>query len=176
MTSTVPAMRFVTRIMTMALLAAPARATVEATFIESAPKDRFIIENTGPCPLERSQMVIDLATSAGRLIFDTRAAGPGVDVFQPFEVAEGELELDAAAVEDGGSRLTLRMGALPAGAQAAFTIDVDVTAPASVLGSGRVAGSEIAGASVRIETPGRAPATGVFGADGRAAITAPACP
>ena len=66
-----------------------AQANVEIKFTESAPKDRFVIENTSKCDLNNMTLEIDLSQSAGRLIFDTTATGAGVEVFQPFEVTEG---------------------------------------------------------------------------------------
>ena len=65
---------------------APVQADIVVNFVESAPKDRFVIENTGECEFENLVVEIDLSGSAGGLIFDTTATGAGVEVFQPFEV------------------------------------------------------------------------------------------
>jgi len=70
-----------------------AKTTIEVRFIESAPKDRFIIKNIGECNLSEFTFSIDLTESVGKLIFDTTEAGAGVEVFQPFEIVSGNIEL-----------------------------------------------------------------------------------
>ncbi|WP_215618326.1 hypothetical protein [Leptothoe kymatousa] len=129
----------------------PNLATVEVEFVEGAPKDRFVIQNTGACGLEDLTVALDLSSSAGGLIFDTSATGAGVEVFQPFEVEEGDIaQLVANRVEDGDTELALRIATLGAGDRASFTIDVDDTLPQGELGQIRVADSEISGARVTI--------------------------
>lgn len=138
--------------------AEPNLATVEVEFVEGAPKDRFVIQNTGACGLEDLTVALDLSSSAGGLIFDTSATGAGVEVFQPFEVEEGDIalgegdiaQLVANRVEDGDTELALRIATLGAGDRASFTIDVDDTLPQGELGQIRVADSEISGARVTI--------------------------
>lgn len=90
---------------------------VEIEFVESAPKDRFVIKNMGSCVLEELMIEFDLSQSAGMLIFDTTAAGAGVEVFQPFEVVEGDivqLAVDGAddGVDDGDAALALNIANL----------------------------------------------------------------
>jgi hypothetical protein len=46
-----------------------AQTTIDISFIESAPTDRFVIENTGACTLNEVIMTIDLVESAGGLNF-----------------------------------------------------------------------------------------------------------
>ena len=70
-----------------------AETAIEVRFIESAPKDRFIINNTSECNLSEFTFSIDLSESVGKLIFDTTEAGAGVEVFQPFEIVSGNIEL-----------------------------------------------------------------------------------
>ncbi|MEM9482062.1 MAG: aggregation factor core [Cyanobacteria bacterium P01_F01_bin.116] len=124
---------------------------VEIKFVESAPKDRFIITNIGSCVLEEITLDLDLSQSAGRLIFDTSATGAGVEVFQPFEVESGNItQLAADGVNDGDTDLSLRITTLNPGNAASFTIDVDDTLPAGELGQIRVADSEISGATVSL--------------------------
>ena len=126
-------------------------SAIAIEFIESAPKDRFVITNMGSCTLEELTLELDLSQSAGGLIFDTMAAGAGVDVFQPFEVEEGAIvPLAAEGVNDGDTLLALQIASLAPGSRASFTIDVDDTLPSSDLGQIRVADSEISGAVVTI--------------------------
>ena len=123
-------------------------ADVTVTFLEGAPKDRFVIQASADCPLRDAEITIDLATSPAGLIFDTTGAGAGVEVFQPFElVSGGEMVKTPPRVNDGDQAVTLALKSLSAETKVAFTVDVDDT------GGGReitVSGSEIKGASVRI--------------------------
>lgn len=134
-------------------MASAASADVTVRFIEGAPKDRFVIETAGGvCAEGPVTVTIDMAGSAGGLIFDTTGAGAGVEVFQPFELTSGAgVVTGASRVTDGDRALTLQMDALVAGAEVAFTIDVDDT-----LGTRQitVSGAEIAGAVVRVEAGG----------------------
>ena len=144
--------------------------TLQVNFIESAPKDRFVIENSGSCTLNEALVTIDLNDSAGQLIFDTTGEGAGVEVFQPFEIAEGQLELvSSSEVIDGDTALTVRIQSLQPGSQVGFTIDVDDTLTNSDLGMIRVTGSEISGGSVFISTSIQADVSAVFGENSRAA-------
>jgi len=155
----------------------PVIADLEVNFIESAPKDRFIIKNTGECVLKDLVLEIDLSESTGRLIFDTTATGAGVDVFQPFEVTEGEIELiSSAAVEDGDTTLSLRIQNLPAGKAISFTIDVDDTLTASELGKTRVADSEISNGLVKARLREQEPVIATFGNNSKATVLLPTCP
>jgi len=132
-------------------VAQTANANLQVNFIESAPKDSFVITNIGQCDLTNLTVEIDLSNSAGKLIFDTSATGAGVEVFQPFEVKEGAVKLQSSAsVADGDKSLTVSIDQLPADHAVSFTIDVDDTLPKSSLGQIRVAGSEVQGAEVRL--------------------------
>lgn len=144
--------------------------TLQVNFVESAPKDRFVIENSGSCTLNEALVTIDLAESAGKLIFDTTGEGAGVEVFQPFEIAEGQLELvSSREVIDGDTALTVRIQSLQPGSQVGFTIDVDDTLTNSDLGMIRVTGSEISGGAVLVSTAGQEETSAVFGDNSRAA-------
>ena len=144
----------------------PAAADISVRFIEGAPKDRFIIENTGDCTLGSLDVSIDLGTAAVGLIFDTSSAGAGVEVFQPFEVAQGADQLaDAIIPTDGDTAVELTLSGLAIEGVFAFTVDIDDTGENSELGQIRVSDSEIAGASVTING-----AEGVFGRDAAALI------
>ncbi len=127
------------------LMAGSAAAqALEVRFVESAPKDRFVIKNTNACELRDITIELDLTNTRGGLIFDTTADGPGVEVFQPFETRSGDVELmSSARVNDGDKTLTVKIGLLPMSEQASFTIDVDDTLTNSALGQIRVAGTEI---------------------------------
>ena len=75
-------------------LAAQAATTcvhdVALVFTESAPRDRFEVINDSSPGQRVQRLTLDLAGSAGRLIFDTVEGGPGINVFQPFRVESGE--------------------------------------------------------------------------------------
>jgi len=135
------------------LLVAPNLANAElfVRFVESAPKDRFSIENRSDCAIEAQTLVLDLGQSAAGLIFDTEATGAGVEVFQPLDLVAGEEFLAVApGVADGDNRVELSVASLPVSGEIRFTIDVDDTLAASSLGQIRVAGSEIEGAIIQL--------------------------
>jgi hypothetical protein len=147
-----------------------AHANVEVTFVESAPKDRFILHNTSQCALN------DLSNSVGRLIFDTTATGAGVEVFQPFEVKKGNLKLiSASEVKDGDSTLSLSIENIAANDSVSFTIDVDDTLTQSELGNIRVSGSEISNALIKITTKGQQTSAAMFDNKGKALVSLPSC-
>jgi len=162
-------------------LVSTAHAAIEVTFVEDAPKDRFVIANAGDCTVEHLTVVIDLAPSAGGLYFDTTDSGAGVQVFQPFEVADGALRLlsgDVAggSVQDGQKSLTVQIAHLAAGARAGFTIDVDDTVVGGALGQSRVTTAEISGSRVRLERDAHAPLEARFDAAGKAVTPPLPCP
>ncbi len=132
----------------LALAAAQTQAecmqALTVKFVESAPRDRFEITNTATGVFVTG-LRIDLRGSSGGLIFDTASGGAGVEVFQPFEAAQG---IDAAEIADGADQLSLRLDGLAAGQRTGFTIDVDDRNTQSDLGQIRVTGAEIAGARV----------------------------
>lgn len=153
-----------------------AYANVEVVFVESAPKDRFVIKNTGECDLKDLILNVNLSKSAGRLIFDTTASGAGVDVFQPFEVVKGNLKLISSnKVNDGDKKLSLSIDSIKPKKSASFSIDVDDTLVQSELGNIRVSGSEIKNASVTINLNEKRPFTATFNSNGRALIALPPC-
>lgn len=153
-----------------------AYADIEVTFVESAPKDRFVINNTGDCNLEDLILHVDLSKSAGRLIFDTTATGAGVEVFQPFEVVKGNLKLiSSTKVNDGDKKLSLNIESVASKNSVSFSIDVDDTLAQSELGNIRVSESEIANASVTINAKDKKPFTATFNSNGRALIILPPC-
>ncbi len=167
-------------------MAQPVYANVEVSFFESAPKDRFVIKNISKCALENLIVEIDLTKSAGRLIFDTTAAGAGVEVFQPFEVREGSIDLispgnaedgnaEDGDVEDGDSKLSVSIASLLADETASFTIDVDDTLPKSELGKIRVSGAEIEGGLVKIGSAEGMFSTGVFNSNSKTVVVLPPC-
>lgn len=148
-------------------------ATVEVRFIESAPKDKFLFTNTGGCELAEAFATIDLTNTAGKLIFDTTGEGAGVEVFQPFEISEGELELvSSERVADGDTGLTVRISSFAVGAQVGFTIDVDDTLVDSDLGMIRVSDSEMSGGEVLLEANGNDAVSAAFGEDNLIVLSA----
>lgn len=149
--------------------AVPALANVEVTFREGAPKDRFIIANTGGCAPGAVDITIDLSGSSAGLIFDVTNSGAGVEVFQPFVLVSGQSFVKSApVVKDGDNKVTLSLSNLIKGQPVAFTVDVDDTAGAREI---TVSGSEIAGASISVEGG----ATGVFGTNAIASAELPDC-
>lgn len=147
---------------------------LQVTFNEGAPKDSFTIRNTGNCPVT-ADVQIELAKSAGALIFDTTAAGAGVEVFQPLEVAQGKKYLRGiGVVSDGDQIMRLSLAALSKDKSVRLTIDVDDQLAQSDLGQIRVSDSEIAGAEVTVQS-GSDSIRSVFGNDSRAEISVGAC-
>lgn len=130
-----------------------ANADVVASFEDGAPKDRFAIRYEGACDAGPLDIVIDLSTSVGRLIFDATEKGAGVEVFQPFELTAGaDRVIEASPVRDGDQRITLTVSGLSDGDLVAFTIDVDDQLAQSPLGQIRVTGAEIEGATLSIRS------------------------
>lgn len=157
--------------------ALPSTADLRVDFRESAPKDRFTIENIGSCALGPLEVTLDLSTAKGGLIFDTTASGAGVEVYQPFEWVSGkEYATAVSTVSDGQSSILLSLSGLAPKSKLAFTIDVDDTLTNSVNGQIRVAGSEIEGAGIRVRLASQdASQSGVFGLDAEALVALNTC-
>jgi hypothetical protein len=136
----------------LSALAAPACAhDVSLVFLESAPRDRFEIRNDSSLGQRVQRVTLDLAGSAGRLIFDTTEGGAGVNVFQPFRVESGDAQLDKTpVVQDGSERLDLVFTRFESGERFAFSIDVDDRLTSSDLGQIRIAGAELKGALLTV--------------------------
>ncbi len=157
---------------TLALCAGPSRADLRVTFVDGAPKDRFVITNEGNCDIGPSELLIDFGKTPAGLIFDVTAAGAGVEVFQPFEVTEGAALLTRLpTITDGDQTATLALAALGRGQKLAFTIDVDDTAGAREI---TVSGSEADGTLISLTTDG-ARVTSTMDATGEAVLTPAAC-
>ena len=152
----------------------PAAAQVRVTFVESAPKDRFVLVNEGACALDGLTAEIDLSTAAGGLIFDVTAEGAGVEVFQPLEMEDGDVS-PMAEVRDGDSVLRLSLGPMAPGARASVTIDVDDTQRSGPLGRIRVAGAEIEGGRVVLTSDAGLSVEAAFDAKAQAAVPVSAC-
>ena len=154
------------------LIAGQAQADLQARFLEGAPKDRFVLTNTGDCALPAATVTLDLSTAPSGLIFDVTASGAGVEVFQPFDVEAGADALNGLPVVlDGDAVISLDLKGLAPDQSVSFTIDVDDT------GGGReitVSDSEIAGARVTV-TIGDTVAVGAFGATSQATVKLAAC-
>ncbi len=164
-------MNLSTALVALVFTATPGVADIAISFTESAPKDRFTVENTGTCALEGVEITFNLAASAGNLIFDIAAGGPGVEVFQPIEFVENTgqttMELDMSA---DYQTATLSAVSLAPGARIAFTTDLDDQLAQSALGQIRVVGSEIAGARVSVISSGGRD-EGVFDAKAKARLS-----
>ncbi|MEM9060829.1 MAG: aggregation factor core [Pseudomonadota bacterium] len=153
-----------------------ASADVVIRFQESAPRDRFIIENVGACARGPMEIIIDMSGTAGGLYFDTTGAGAGVEVFQPFRKAEGSLELLSGDVLDGDTELRLRVVDLPASERAAFTIDVDDRLANSDMRQTMISGAEIAGGEIYAARLGGATVSAKFDESSTAVLKLGDCP
>jgi len=153
-----------------------AQANLQVNFVESAPKDRFVIQNIGQCDLSNINVEIDLSNSVGKLYFDTTASGAGVEVFQPFEANDSNLQLvSASIVGDGDTSLTVQIGKLAADTKVSFTIDVDDALTDSRLGNIRVTGGELDGAQVRFKGALSGEVSAAFSVDNTATIMIADC-
>jgi hypothetical protein len=124
---------------------------IALVFTESAPRDMFEIRNGSSKGQLIQRLVLDLAPSAGRLVFDTLAGGTGVDVFQPFRAEAGQARLaDAPEVKDGADHLELTFARFDAGQRFRFSIDVDDRLTTSDMGQTRISGREMEGAVLTV--------------------------
>lgn len=154
------------------LVASPSLADVKVAFIEGAPKDKFVVTNIGACDLPAAKVTIDLAGSASGLVFDVTDTGPGVEVFQPFQIVSGQhLVRRATNVSDGDKSVTLELDSLTMGQAVSFTIDVDDTNGSREI---TVTDDEILGATVGIVTQ-NGQFTDVFVANSEAVVRIPEC-
>ncbi|MEJ6397384.1 aggregation factor core [Yoonia sp. 208BN28-4] len=152
--------------------ALPAHADFALTFRDGAPKDRFELTGMDTCGIGAAQLTIDLAGSAGGLIFDVTAEGAGVEVFQPLEVVAGRDRLSALpTVSDGDTMIQFDLSALAGDPVLAFTVDLDDTGATRQI---TVSGAEIAGASATISWP-TGQMTGRFDASATAILAQTAC-
>lgn len=157
------------------LTVASVNANVMVNYIEGAPKDRFVITNTGECSLQTVRVDIDLTNTMGGLIFDTTASGAGVEVYQPFEVTKGDIQLkDKASVSDGDKLLSVMISGIQPYASVSFTIDVDDTLRKSERGMIIVSGAEIENGLVTV-TQGSVGGSGTFGRNSKAVVNMPSC-
>lgn len=126
--------------------------STSAKFDEGAPRDYFHITNESTGPWAISAFHLDLKPSAGQLIFDTEAGGKGVEVFQLFDAAPGNVKMKEARIpDDGDTELQVSFNEFAAGDTFSFSIDVDDQLTDSELGQIRVSGSEMAGSVLQIQ-------------------------
>ncbi|MBY5933134.1 aggregation factor core [Tateyamaria omphalii] len=147
------------------LIPSAAVADLTVSFRDGAPKDRFTLSYDGACALDRLDVQIDLGAAPAGLIFDTTAAGAGVEVFQPLEWVSGAAS--TSEVTDGDTLLSLSLDEVRPGATWAFTVDIDDTTSTRQI---TVDGSEMAGAVLRAD--GQAAA---FDASGMATVRLANC-
>jgi hypothetical protein len=145
-----------------------AQADLSVSFIEGAPKDRFVVSSaTDACAEMPLTVTINLDGSAGALVFDVTDQGAGVEVFQPFQLVAGADTVSTLPeVADGDTSVTLALVGLTAGKDVAFTIDVDDTINAREI---TVTDSEIEGATVEV-LQGTEGAQAVFGENATAVL------
>lgn len=152
-----------------------------ARFIESAPRDRFSIQNTSTEGWLIHTIQLDLDGTEGKLIFDVTAQGAGVEVFQPFrDENDGEANLvSTPEVLDGDTKIKLEFENFTSGQQYQFSIDVDDQLTQSELGQIRVSGSEMMGATMTLDISGPDGAehlvTGAFDDSNRVTLLASTC-
>ena len=153
--------------------AAPVMGGVQVSFVEGAPKDRFVFTASETfCEKGRVLLTVDLRGSAGGLIFDVAENGAGVEVFQPLEIVAGsDALLATTSVTDGDKSLTIELSSLQPGVPFAFTIDVDDTLGAREI---TVSDSEILGAEVTLVSNNKLHSA-VFGENAEAMIDWPTC-
>ena len=153
-------------------IAAATQADIRVRFVEGAPKDKFHFENTGKCTVSDSTVLLDLSTAQGKLIFDVTSQGDGVDVFQPFEMVEGnDVLATLPTVRDGHSQIKLEIASFTPKATFAFTIDVDDTLGQRGI---TVSGAEIQGATVTYVNEEQKE-TAVFSANSEALLVVSDC-
>ena len=150
------------------LLPFAAHADIVVTFFEGAPKDRFVLVNQG-CELADYSLQINLATAPSGLIFDVTDAGAGVEVFQPVEVVAGSVNM--SAVTDGDQAVNLEIRTFAINETIVISADLDDTQADGALGQIRVAGSEIAGATLMGSDGG----LGIFDDTASARLATPSC-
>jgi len=156
--------RTLTATLALSAFSSSVSADILVEFTESAPKDSFSFTNEGDCK-----------RGAGNLIFDTTAAGKGVEVFQPFENVDGVALVSSAEVNDGDQSVTVKITDLEPGGIASFTIDVDDSLENSELGNIRVTGSEMQGTSVTFTLDNETTHTSLIDANNKARAPVDAC-
>ena len=106
------------------------------------------------------------------LIFDITDGGPGVEAFQPFQIASGrDLLSETPKVRDGDKSITLQLDKFGQGQLVAFTIDVDDT------GGNReitVSNGEIRGTTETVATS-TATFSGSFDGSSKTIVSIPGC-
>lgn len=166
-------MRHLSALAVCAFIGSPALADLNVEFVEGAPKDRFVVTNSGSCDLEAMRLTLDLSTSEAGVIFDVTGSGAGVEVFQPFEITSGSaLLVDTPRITDGDQAVTLHLKRLPRATPVAFTIDVDDTRGQREI---TVADSEMRGATASVQLASQT-VSDTFGEDAVASIRMPECP
>lgn len=150
-------------------LATTAQSDVTMSFRDGAPVDTFEITATDTCLSGIIAVTLDLTQSQGQLIFDVTPAGAGVEVFQPLVLTKGQnAVLRTSELKDGDQILALVLQDLSA--PVGFTADLDDTIGQREI---TVSGSEIAGATVQIQTATDM-LSGTFDTNGNAVIATPA--
>lgn len=132
------------------LFASSSLADVHVSFIEGAPKDKFVVTNIGTCDLPTTKIRIDFSGSSSGLIFDVASSGPGVEVFQPFQIVLGKhLVSGASTVSDGDKSVMMDFDSFCMVQSVGFTIDVDDTTGTREV---TVLDSELLGPTVEVTT------------------------
>ncbi|MEL6570624.1 MAG: hypothetical protein AAFQ64_03135 [Pseudomonadota bacterium] len=156
--------------LTISLLtfAAPAAAQdLIVHFAGGAPKDHISFESTG-CSLSNAIVMIDLAGSAGGLIFDTTPGDDGAVSYQPVEITHGYGAL--SPVRNGDKRLQILVHTLPPGEE--FHLSAELNDARDVGTEVAFNGADMAGASVRLALSDRV-LKGTFDTAGTATIPLP---
>ena len=156
--------------LTVSLLTFAAPATAQdliVHFAGGAPKDHISFESTG-CNLSNAIVMIDLAGSAGELIFDATPNDDDARSYQPVEITHGYGAL--SPVRNGDKRLQILVHTLPPGEELHLTADLN---DARGVGPEMMFnGADMAGASVRLALSDRV-LKGTFDTAGTATIPLP---
>lgn len=163
----------------LAFMLAPASARacdprLELRFEDDAPRDRLTLTNASTTGGWRAiALEVDLADSAGALIFDTVPGGAGFNVAQPLI---GPALAAPPNLADGDRTVTLTLRPIPPGRSEVLTLDLDNTIGRQAT---IVDGAEIDGAAARatFRNPAgvKVDAVGRFDPSGVARLAPAAC-
>lgn len=174
-------LRLLPAVALVALAATPAMACeprLRVVWEDSAPTDFLRFENQSVGDWRLIAVSIDLAPSAGRLIFDTARGGAGIGSAEPMRHASGAGLAAPLQLRDGDRSVSIAFTGVGPGARSAFSLDLDDTL-ASGSSPTRVAFSEIAGARLVADFIGPRGAEfsidGAFGPEGDALLFPAAC-
>ena len=108
------------------MLPLPAAANIEFQYYDRNPSDGFSITNMDGCPLQDVEIIFDLKSSIGGVVFDTQPGPPGLNRSQDVSILEGEDYLTQTPfVQDGSHTMTLEIKLLPPEGVILIGLDTD---------------------------------------------------